>query len=489
MENVSGGYDEHIIVKDLSFQVDSGEILGILGPNGSGKTTLLKMISGLLPVAKGTIQVANRALTTYSPRRLAQLIAVLPQISSTTFQYSVQETVAMGRYPYQRGLFHSWQEQDEAIVQQAMEVADVWQFRQWTLDQLSGGERQRVFLARALAQQPRILLLDEPTNHLDIHHQVGMLNLLHQWSREKEMTIVAIFHDINLASLYCDRLLLLHDGRAVIHDKPSNVVDVSRFQAIYEVQLQRDEHPTQPRPQITILPTLHDKLSIDWKLEQLKEKITADYVWVEAPQALRTLSSGVLGAGIGWRTDFVNWRVPLQYHCAHPDEDMLQFIHQLGCAEHETVGMMTAVSVEQVVTQTLCDDGITVRCYTTAGVGRALNIANVDEHLSEPEGVGTINTWIFIDGHLPDEALVQVMMTATEAKVKAVHDAGVVDYKTGEPATGTATDSLVVAATQQGRHLPYGGPITPLGCLVARVVYQTIQQAIKNLKKTEHEED
>ena len=206
---LSGGYPNKAVLDSVSFQVNKGEFFGILGPNGSGKTTLLSMLSGILPYQNGSIQIKGRDVKEYTAKELARVIAVLPQHSSFAFSYTVKEAISLGRYAHQKGWFHTWSEEDEVIVQKVMEQTGVTNFSEYHFEELSGGERQRVLLAQALAQEPEILFLDEPTNHLDLSYQKGLLDLMKKMAIEQQLTVISIFHDLNLASLYCDRLLLL----------------------------------------------------------------------------------------------------------------------------------------------------------------------------------------------------------------------------------------------------------------------------------------
>lgn len=178
IKNIAGGYQRRNIIENLSFIVEKGEMFGILGPNGSGKTTLLKMIGGLIPVRSGTIELEGKPLQAYSAKQLARKIASLPQNNTQMFDYTVWETVALGRYPFQRGFLKRLTYEDEQVIQQVMEFTNVTKLKHLSIKHLSGGEKQRVFLAQALAQNPSLLLLDEPTNHLDITYQKMLLDQL-----------------------------------------------------------------------------------------------------------------------------------------------------------------------------------------------------------------------------------------------------------------------------------------------------------------------
>src|SRR5690625_1244865 len=154
VENVSGGYDGKEVLKDINFSVEAGEFFGILGPNGSGKTTLIKLISGILELKKGRIEIDGRSIATYSKKELAKKVAVLPQLSPQVFPYTVKEMVSLGRYAHHQGLFRTWTKEDEEIVQKVMEQTNIVEFQHHSVMEHSGGEQQRIFLAQALVQQP-----------------------------------------------------------------------------------------------------------------------------------------------------------------------------------------------------------------------------------------------------------------------------------------------------------------------------------------------
>src|SRR5699024_10560661 len=170
------------------------------------------------------VMIAGKPSGAYTQKQFAQQVAVLPQLHAHAFSHTVKDTVALGRYPYQSGIFSSWSELDEQAVQEAMHHTGVTRYENTPIELLSGGEQQRVFVAQALAQQAPILLLDEPTNHLDIAHQQQLLDTIRNQARQKGITVISVFHDINLAALYCDRLLLLKNGEVASIGVPQDVV-------------------------------------------------------------------------------------------------------------------------------------------------------------------------------------------------------------------------------------------------------------------------
>ncbi|WP_144512043.1 adenosylcobinamide amidohydrolase [Bacillus sp. FJAT-22090] len=481
VENVSGGYDRKMIVKNVSFEVEKGEMLGILGPNGSGKSTLLKVISGILNMESGDVLVDGRSLKSYTSKELAKKMAVLPQLHSHAFSHTVRDTIALGRYPHQSGLFSSWSDEDETAVAEAMKLTAMERYEHQMLDLLSGGEQQRVFVAQALAQQAPILLLDEPTNHLDIAHQKQLLDTIKTQAIEKGITIISIFHDINLASLYCDRLLLMDRGEVKVIGAPHEVVQKDQIETVYEARISTNPHPERPKPQITILPDVIEKPN-NKRITTENFQITGELVIFEAETQLKTWSSAVINAGSGWYKNFVNRRVDANYACDNVQKEMLEYLAKEGFSEADTVGMMTAVNTKDAIIKEYDTPFGSIVIMVTAGVGNAVDVSRAHEVEMLP-AIGTINTWIVVNGELSDEAFIQSVITATEAKTKALAFEQVKDPRTGTIATGTSTDSILIAATQTGTHIPYAGPITEVGKKIGFGVYECTVEAIQIYKK------
>ncbi|MBM7614410.1 heme ABC transporter ATP-binding protein [Alkaliphilus hydrothermalis] len=229
-------YDESTIVDEISLQVKSGSFLTIIGPNGSGKSTLLKLIAANLTPDEGTILINDRQLTSYKMKDLAKEMAVVPQDTNVAYDFDVFDIVLMGRNPHLKR-FQKEGDADFAIVRDAMEQTNTWHLRERKVNEISGGERQRVIIARALAQQPKIILLDEPTSSLDIHHQIEVLELLKRLNQEKEVTIVAVLHDMNLAARYSQEVLLLHVGKIITMGKTEDVMTVENLQRAYKMEM------------------------------------------------------------------------------------------------------------------------------------------------------------------------------------------------------------------------------------------------------------
>ena len=482
VKGLTGGYDDKAVLDSVSFGVHKGELFGILGPNGSGKTTLLGMLSGILEYKAGTIEIKGKDIQGYSPKQLAQVIAVLPQHSSLAFSYTVKETVSLGRYAHQRGWFRSWTGEDEEIVQRVMKQTGVTEFQDMQFERLSGGERQRVLLAQALAQEPEILFLDEPTNHLDLSYQKELLDLMKKMAKEQQLTVISIFHDLNLAGLYCDRLMLLEKGRVQVIDVPNEVLQQERIQEVYRTEIEKHPHPALPKPQMFIVPEKHEGEFDPLEINESHLKQNSEFLHLSSPVPLRTMSSGVTGSGTGWHQHFVNRHVHYDYNCEDHIAEMADYLKKHGFEPQETVGMMTAVFLDTVTYRLLRDEDFSIFVMVTAGVGNAIDASLADKH-SWTSSPGTINTWIFVNGHLAEEAFIHSIVTATEAKVKALHDLHVLDQVTNTWATGTSTDSILIAATQRGTALQYAGTITPLGKLISRGVYDCTVEAIENSRK------
>jgi len=229
-------------IEDIGFRVGAGEFCGIVGPNGSGKTTLLKLLSKLLKPVRGTIGLGGCDLAGMSVRDMAKEVAVVPQETSIAFPFRVIEIVLMGRAPYLGG-FRFEGTEDLEIAQRAMELTGTAGLADRHYFELSGGEKQMVIIARALAQQTRVLLLDEPTAFLDIRHQVGIYDLIKGLNLRKGLTVVSVLHDLNLASLYCDWLVMLDRGRVHRMGKAEEVLTYSNIREVYgtEVYITRNE--------------------------------------------------------------------------------------------------------------------------------------------------------------------------------------------------------------------------------------------------------
>ncbi|MFD2923731.1 adenosylcobinamide amidohydrolase [Halobacillus naozhouensis] len=477
VKNITGGYDKSPIVDHVHFQVNRGEFFGVVGPNGSGKTTLIKLLNGVLPLWEGEVIIDRQPLEYYGRKHLARKVATLPQIQQSFFSYNVYETVMMGRYAYQSGFIKQPNERDKEVTEKVLEKTGLVDMKFLPLAHLSGGERQRVYLAQALAQEPDILLLDEPTNHLDFSYQKQLLDELKQLSLTNHLTVVSIFHDLNIASLYCDRLLLIDQGQITKVGKPEEVMQKPLLESIYHSSIDVHPNPTLSSPQMNLLPNYFlDRTKTTIKSELVEA--TEEKVLVRTPQLLKTFSSAVMGGGFGWYRNFINYHVDKSFHCEFPTQFMIEKCQQWELPEHDTLAMMTAAYLPDYSERYFKAEGMSILILVTAGLGNAVDVVHGDKRVKEHQP-GTVNTWVFIDGHLSEQAFIQGIVTATEAKTQAFSTCGIKDPLTNTSATGTSTDSIMIASTQTGRQLEYAGPITFLGSKVGQMIYEATKEAIE----------
>lgn len=232
LRGVGVALGEHQILRDVTFSIAIGEVVGLLGRNGAGKTTLLRAISAALPLLRGEIRLAGKLLGSISRRELAQHVAVVPQDLHVPFPFSVAELVLMGRAPHQKLLGFETAE-DVEHARGALELLDITHLADRSCNELSGGERQLVLLARALAQEPTLLLLDEPTAFLDLHHRTMVLRLVRELADDHGCAALIVSHDVTLAARACDRLLLLHEGAIDRDGPPVDVVDTESLERVF----------------------------------------------------------------------------------------------------------------------------------------------------------------------------------------------------------------------------------------------------------------
>lgn len=233
VEHVTFRYGSVPVLNDVNLAAAEGEILGLLGPNGIGKTTLLKCINHVHKPESGKTIVCGQDLDELSGRRRAQMIGYVPQHTNMVFPGSVADTVMMGRMPFIR---FGVKPRDKEIVFAILKMMELERFALKNIGQMSGGERQRVYVARALAQEPRVLLLDEPTSSLDMKNQLRTLALVRKLARERQLSVVMTIHDLNLACMFCDRALMLREGKVFAQGKCEEVVTEQNIEAVYGVQ-------------------------------------------------------------------------------------------------------------------------------------------------------------------------------------------------------------------------------------------------------------
>lgn len=250
VSNISFSFDKPVL-RGVSTIFADGSLTGVLGPNGAGKSTLVKILSRWYVPEQGDILLGGKSLRTLTQQHIATQMAVVEQEQAYGADITVEEMVALGRLPHQ-SLLGDESDEDRRLVRKAMERTGVLEFAGRRLSTLSGGEKQRVRIATALAQNTSILILDEPTSHLDIKYQAELLNLLRDLAREG-LTVVAVLHDINLAALFCDRLLILAGGKILAEGTPEEVLTSKSIAAAYDCDVVVIPHPRENVPQIALL--------------------------------------------------------------------------------------------------------------------------------------------------------------------------------------------------------------------------------------------
>ena len=229
-------------IQNLNFELAEGELMGLIGPNGSGKTTLMKLIAGIVQPDKGMLNILERPIHAYNRKILARHIAFVPQSVPIDFPFTVKEVVLMGRAPYQ-GVLGLENREDIEKTRQAITFTGMTHLADRKMNQLSGGECQRAFIARAICQEPSVLLLDEPTASLDLSHQIRIMDLMEKLKAEKQITIVMVSHDVNLAAMYGNRLLLLDKGCIAEIGSPREVLTYQNLERSYGCTLLVDKNP------------------------------------------------------------------------------------------------------------------------------------------------------------------------------------------------------------------------------------------------------
>jgi len=257
LKALSCGYGKQDVLKGIDLHLDDGELAGILGPNGSGKSTLILTLSGVLPYCSGSIKVAGKEIAATTALWRARKMASVPQRSELTFPFKCLSVVLMGRYPY-LPRWGGYSEEDMNKALDAMEMTDTIRFAQRMITEVSGGEAQRVIIARALAQETDILLLDEATSSLDVAKKIQIFDLLKR-NNTQGTTILCAMHDLNLAALYCKRLIFLKDGRIVLDGPAHETFTDKNLSEIYETDVRVSKHPVTGGPQAHFVPGLEGR--------------------------------------------------------------------------------------------------------------------------------------------------------------------------------------------------------------------------------------
>ncbi|MCJ7537524.1 MAG: ABC transporter ATP-binding protein [Anaerolineales bacterium] len=247
IRSISVSYGEIEILHELSLDVNTGEVVSLIGPNGAGKTTMMRAISGVIPIQSGSVHVDDEDLSVTPIAERARLLAVVPQARKLPPEYTVQHAVLMGRTPY-LGWLGNPSPGDIEKVQWAIDRTRLSELANRRVDELSGGEQQLVLVARALAQDAPVMLLDEPTAHLDLRHQATILDLVHSLARERGLAVLMSLHDLNLVSIFSDRIALLDDGNILAVGKPKEVINQQYLSKVYQVPLDIIPHPHRDIP-------------------------------------------------------------------------------------------------------------------------------------------------------------------------------------------------------------------------------------------------
>lgn len=245
VENIRVGFEDKIILDDVSLAIERGEIVTVMGANGCGKSTLLRSILGIQPIRRGKVAVAGVPISEYSPSQLARKVAFLPQSANPPEDMSVEEWVGCGRYPYQKWWLPA-SDEDRLVVDKCLRYTHVDHLRDRMVQSLSGGERQRVRIAMALAQEPEIIVLDEPTTYLDLCHQLEVMELLKAVNQEENVTVVMVLHDVNHAAKYSTRLFVLANSSVYDSGPAEKVLTAKMMREVYGVVAEietRDGHP------------------------------------------------------------------------------------------------------------------------------------------------------------------------------------------------------------------------------------------------------
>lgn len=428
IQNVTGGYSNNPILRNIDIEVQNGDFFALLGPNGSGKTTLFKLITGQLPIQKGKVLLSGKDISSYSKLEKAKKIAVLSQDTSVSFDYTVEEIVSLGRYPHQKGILKNLSKKDWHIIEEVMELTKVTEFRHTQFRKISGGEKQRVLLAKALAQEPELLLLDEPTNHLDIKHTFQLLDLLKKRQEEKGLTIFSILHDLNVASLYADRFALLYNGSLLKVGDASLLKEVDTLNKIYQVQIHVQAHPTVPKPQLLLAPSLPNSPHSTFFKGNYKINNNEQFVHVQFQKPLRTISNGMFGNGIQWIKDYCIFSCK-QHSTIPPEEEIQTIMEQYSITPEQTVATIVEGNIgDVVVVEREIEDTKILIIVTPTKMN---------------EKIRGFNMMVFMDGYFNEGVLVNSLLIATKEKMKAMQQFGMDE-------ANETNEALYLAVTQKG---------------------------------------
>ena len=235
LKNISFAYGNKDVLRDISLDINEGDFISIIGPNGSGKSTLIKIMNNIYQPKRGKVILREKAIEQYRTKDIAKEISLVPQEVDINYDFTVEDIVAMGRYPHLKAL-EAESDKDYKIIEEAMILTNVYDLRDRKVTEISGGEKQRTMIAKAIAQDSNIILLDEPTSSLDMNHQIEIMDFLTKLNKEKKLTVITVLHDINLASRYSNKLILIKDGRVIDRGSPAEVVTEENMRDAYNLE-------------------------------------------------------------------------------------------------------------------------------------------------------------------------------------------------------------------------------------------------------------
>jgi iron complex transport system ATP-binding protein len=470
---LSGGY-KAFNVRHINLTIRKGEFFVILGPNGSGKSTLLKLLTGVLPPTEGEIYLKGKSLHSYTHKEKAKMISVLGQEEQVAFDFTVEEVVALGRYPHQQGWFGWLNHKDRQVIEEAMSMTHVDSLRHHPFHLLSGGEKQRVWLAKALAQETECIFLDEPTNHLDLKFTFDLLDVLKTRQASKRLTVVAILHDLNVAALYADRVALMKAGRLQVLEDIRQLNEIDQLEKLYGVKVCAQAHPRLDRPQFMLTPEKKSLAKGPALFDSYHIRQNKHFFHLASDVPIKVMSNSHWRSGICWAHHLCQFYFPHRKR-HHPEAQIKALLDQWNIPAYQTVSVITEAKLEHYV---VMEDKETYPLLVVVSTGEYKEEKLVDR-LSRTRShlINSVNVIMIIDGCLDDGALVQAMMTATKAKNRAVTRITGHDAEEEWEINKTGTDAMMVAATQRGKRIDYVETLA-LDKAIERLVYTATQEAL-----------
>ena len=254
-KNLKVGYEERIIIENLNLSIKQGEIVSIIGPNGCGKSTLLKTLSRMINPIAGAVYLEGTELKQLKNKLISQKICLLSQHNQAPNDLTVEQLVYYGRLPHKKW-YESKNEEDRELIEWAIEQTGLTRYKDKPIGSLSGGERQRAYIAQALCQKPTILLLDEPTTYLDISYQLELMELIQEINKKLNITVVMVLHELNQASRYSDRLVIMKQGAIISEGAPNQIIDQQTIESVYQIECEIDLDPISNKPRIHPIQTI-----------------------------------------------------------------------------------------------------------------------------------------------------------------------------------------------------------------------------------------